>query len=206
MSEPMFPGGVATAPTAEADEVGTPKSNRKALIVVGAVVAALVVVAGAWLLMSSGSSDDAADDAIVPQAVAGAPNAAPTAAPSPAVVKPASLTVSKRDPFAPLFPTPVSTPAASQPAAPGGGGETAAPNPSATPVVPVATLNVRSIDTKKQSATVSVNGTKYSGLSVGDSFGGHYTLYSVFNSQCVGVLYGDQSVPVCLNKPVSVTP
>jgi hypothetical protein len=199
----MFPGGGSAAPAPDADEVVEPKNNRKALIVVGAVVAALVVVAGLWLLMSSGASDDSGDDAVVPQAAAGAPNAAPTAAPSPAVVKPASLTVSKRDPFAPLYPTPVSTPAASETAA-SGGGETAAPSPS--PVVPAVTLEVRNIDANKDVATVSVDGKKYAGLHEGDSFGGHYTLYSVFNAQCVGVLYGDQSVPVCLNKPVSVTP
>jgi hypothetical protein len=30
-------------------------------------------------------------------------------------------------------------------------------------------------------------------------------MYSVFNTECVGVLYGDQSVPVCEGKPQTVT-
>ena len=126
------------------------------------------------------------------------------ATPTPVVIKPASVTVAKRDPFAPLYPSPVA--ATSAPSTPGGGATTA---PSAAPLVPVVTpvtLDVKSIDATKDVATVSVDGKKYAGLNVGDSFGGHYTLYSVFNPQCVGVLYGDQSVPVCLGKPVSVTP
>ena len=201
MSEPMFPGegGVAAPAAAEPEEQ---KSSRKTLLALGGVVAALVVVGGAFFLMNSSPSDPAPVTAVAPPNGA---KAAPAASPTPQVViKPASVTVAKRDPFAPLYPSPTAT--AEAPSNSGGDPSTAPSAAPLTPDVTPVTLEVKSIDAGKDVATVSVDGKKYAGLGVGDSFGGHYTLYSVFNPQCVGVLYGDQSVPVCLGKPVSVTP
>ena len=206
MSEPMFPGGGATTAAPAAAEVSEPQGNRKVLLAVGGVVAALVLVVGGFMLMNSGSGDDGDTALVVPSAGSGAQaGGAPGPAASPApVIKPASLTVAKRDPFAPLHPAAAPSQPASQPTAPAAGPTAPAGEP--TPVVAPVTLEVKSIDATKDVATVSVDGKKYPGLKVNDSFGGHYTLYSVFNPQCVGILYGDQSVPVCLGKPVSVTP
>jgi hypothetical protein len=125
------------------------------------------------------------------------------------VVKPATVTVSTRDPFAVLYTAPVAaaTPAApaATPAAGTTGGTTTTPVVT-TPTTPPVTLAVLSINTGASSATISVNGKKYNNTKVGATFGTYYTLYSVFNTQCVGLLYGDQNVPVCLSKPATVTP
>jgi hypothetical protein len=67
------------------------------------------------------------------------------------------------------------------------------------------TLAVSAIDLKNQKATVSVDGKAYP-VAVGNVFASNYMMYSVFNAQCVGVLYGDQSIAVCTGRPVSVTP
>ena len=67
------------------------------------------------------------------------------------------------------------------------------------------TLAVSAIDLKNQKATVSVDGKAYP-VGVGTVFGSNYMMYSVFNAQCVGLLYGDQSVAVCTGRPVSITP
>ncbi len=199
MSEPMFPNSPGGATAQE--PVEAPKSNRTTLLAVGGVVAALVVAGLAFMMLSSGGDDDSADLAATP--VVPAAPAAPSAAPTQAVVKPATVTVAKRDPFAPLYPAPAPTATTGEPSS---GGSSAAPTSTPEPVTPAVSLSVTAIDMNKQLATVGVDGKKYPKLSVGDSFGGYYTLYSIFNDQCVGVLYGDQSVPVCLNKPVSVTP
>ena len=63
----------------------------------------------------------------------------------------------------------------------------------------------KAIDPTAQTAVVSVDGKKYA-AAVGKVFGKNYMVYSVFNAQCVGVLYGDQSVPVCTTAPATITP
>ena len=46
---------------------------------------------------------------------------------------------------------------------------------------------------------MSVDGKPYT-TAVGETFAKYYSVYSVFNDQCVGVLYGDQSVTVCIDQ------
>jgi hypothetical protein len=67
------------------------------------------------------------------------------------------------------------------------------------------TLAVSKINTAKQTATITVDGKPYA-ATVGAVFGTNFVMYSVFNTQCVGILFGDQSVPVCTNAPQTVTP
>jgi hypothetical protein len=217
MSEPMFGSGqTATLERPDAAEAAQePTDNRKLLLVVGGIVVALVVLAGAFFLMFSGGSpeDEAAGLVVVPVAPADAGAVAAPAAPKP-VIQPAKTNVSSRDPFTPLFPPKEESTTAN------GSQTTTDPNAAdpnaAAPTVPNTTeptttvtpveLAVSKIDTKKGVASLSVDGTKYANQKVGDSFGTYYTLYSIFNSQCVGVLFGDVSQPVCLGKPASVTP
>ena len=52
---------------------------------------------------------------------------------------------------------------------------------------------------------MTVDKKKYA-TGVGKTFGQYFTVYSVFNDQCVGILYGDQSIPVCVSKPQTVSP
>jgi cytoskeletal protein RodZ len=201
----MFRGDQAEAAPQAADS-GETRSNRKALYLVGGVVGALVLAGGAFLLLNGSSSDDSGNVAAPPTNA----NAQPATPQSPPlVVKPATVTTSSRDPFAPLYtapqPTSTPTPSSTSPAASTGSGSTTTTSPVTTPTTPPVTLTVRSINTTNNTATIGVNGKAYP-TSVGATFATYYTLYSVFNNQCVGLLYGDQNVPVCLNKPATVTP
>ena len=120
-------------------------------------------------------------------------------------MKPKTASVTTHDPFKPLFAvavlgtttTPVTT--ATTPPAP-----TAAPVTPAKPIVAV-TLAVSKINATTQTATVTVDGKAYA-VGIGALFAKNFVLYSVFNTQCVGVLFGDQSVPVCVNSPQTVSP
>ena len=198
MSEPMFPssGGDAAPAVSDPQPQGT---NRKALLTIGGVVGALVIGGGAFFLLS-GSGGGGDQSLANPQP--GAAASAPTPSASPVTVTTIkTVSVAARDPFAPLFPTPAAPPAAA-----------AAPPASTTPLqgptlAPVAkvTLAVSAIDATKQTATVSVDGVKYP-VAVGKVFAKSFLLYSVFNAQCVGVLFGDQSVPVCTTAPATVSP
>ena len=199
MSEPMFPLGSGDA-APHAAEPQPSGGSRKALLAVGGAVGALAIGAGAFVLLtgSGGGGDSAA--APVPQAVASAPAPAPSASQrTTTTIKTVSVTA--RDPFAVLFPAPAPTPAAA-PAAPAV--STPLQGPTAAPVVKT-TLSVSAVNPTKQTATVSVDGVKYA-ATVGKVFAKTFLLYSVFNAQCVGVLFGDQSVPVCTNAPQSVSP
>ena len=195
MSEPMFPGQPAPAqgePTAAAPE----GSNRKALLAVGGIVGAVLLAGGAFVLMNSGSGSTDASAPVVPPAPSVSAPSAPAAAPSAAAIKVTKVSVTSRDPFAPLYPTPAATaaaaPAASQPA----------------PVVtqaPAVTVELASVNLSSQKAALKIDGKAYT-AAVGQGFGTNYMLYSIFNAQCAGVLYGDQSVAVCMGKPMTVQP
>ncbi|MEO8775251.1 MAG: hypothetical protein ABI468_02915 [Candidatus Nanopelagicales bacterium] len=206
MSEPMFRSGPASPPP-EVAEPAESRSNRKALYLVGGVVGALVLAGGAFLLLNGSSSSGDTGTVAGAGLIAKQPSTAEPAAP--VVVQPATVSVSTRDPFAVLYTAPVAAASPAAPAAPAAG-TTGGTTPTApvvtTPTTPPVTLAVTSINTGAQVATISVNGKKYANTKVGATFGTYYTLYSVFNPQCVGLLYGDQNVPVCLSKPATVTP
>jgi hypothetical protein len=200
----MFPqSGTAAVPAAAPPAEPVKAGNRTLLLAVGGVVAALVVGGGAFFLLTSGGGDE---PAALPAKGTPVAAASPSATPSPsASVKPKAtiktVTVAARDPFAVLFPP---KPTVAPPAAPS---TTSTTPPSPTAPVPVAasvTLSVASVNLANQTATVTVDGTKYA-ATVGKVFAKTFVLYSVFNSSCVGLLYGDQNVAVCTSKPVSVT-
>jgi hypothetical protein len=195
----MFPSSAPEAAPMPSEQAKP--GNRKALLAVGGVVAALVVGAGAFFaLSSSGGSDDP-----VAAPAKGNPTAAASPTPSPtakATTTIKTVTVAARDPFAVLFP-PTPTPTAKSTAP--SGSTTQVQTTTSTPalVTPKVTLAVSGISTAKQTATVTVDGVKYS-VAVGKVFGSKFVMYSVFNGSCVGLLYGDQNVAVCVAKPVSV--
>ena len=203
MSEPMFPSN-GTAPAAAAQSAVEPAKagKRKVLLAVGGVVAALVVGGGAFVMLTSGGGDEpVAAPAKGKPAASASPSASPSASAS---AKPATtiktVTVAARDPFAVLFPpTPTATTTTTN---------TTTQNPgTSTPVTPVSakiTLGVSGISVGKQTATITVDGVKYA-TSVGKVFAKTFVMYSVFNSSCVGLLYGDQNVAVCTANPVAVS-
>jgi hypothetical protein len=197
----MFPSN-GTAPAAAAQPAAEPAKagSRKLLLAVGGVVAALVVGAGAFVVLTSGGGDE---PVAAPTKGKPAASATPSVTPSPsASAKPATkiktVTVAARDPFAVLFPpTPTATAATT----------TTTTNQTSTPVTPVSakiTLGVSGISVAKQTATITVDGVKYA-TSVGKVFAKTFVMYSVFNSSCVGLLYGDQNVAVCSANPVAVS-
>jgi hypothetical protein len=199
----MFPSN-GTAPAAAAQPAAEPAKagNRKLLLAVGGVVAALVVGAGAFVMLTSGGGDE---PVAAPAKGKPAASATPSATPSPsASAKPATkiktVTVAARDPFAVLFP-PTPAPAATTTTT------NTTQNQTSTPVTPVSakiTLGVSAISVGKQTATITVDGVKYA-TSVGKVFAKTFVMYSVFNSSCVGLLYGDQNVAVCSANPVAVS-
>jgi hypothetical protein len=199
----MFPSnGTAPAAAAPAAEAPATSGNRKVLLVGGGLIAALVVGAGAFVMLTSGGGDDplAASTKGKP-AVTASPSASPAATTK---AKPTTtiktVTVAARDPFAVLFPpTPTPAPAATSPAA-----QNPPSVPTPAPATPKITLGVSGINLGKQTATITVDGVKYA-TSVGKVFAKTFVMYSVFNSSCVGLLYGDQNVAVCSANPVAVS-
>ena len=77
----------------------------------------------------------------------------------------------------------------------------ASPNPS---VYGGSVTLTATITATTGTATVTVAGKAYD-AKVGATFGQDYLIYSVFNSSCVRVLVGDQSLAVCSTKPVTFT-
>jgi hypothetical protein len=196
----MFPSGSGDAAPIAAEPQPS-GGSRKALLAVGGAVGALVVGAGAFMLLTgSGSGGDQAPAASAPQPAASAAAPSPSTSPrTTTTIKTVALTA--RDPFAVLFPAPKPKPVA--PAAPAV--TTPLQGQTAAPVAPKITLSVSAVNPTKQTATVSVDGVKYP-ATIGKVFAKTFVLYSVFNAQCVGVLFGDQSVPVCTTSPQTVSP
>jgi hypothetical protein len=199
----MFPSnGTAPAAAAPAADAPATSGNRKVLLVGGGLIAALVVGAGAFVMLTSGGGDDPLAAPIKGKpAVAASPSASPAATTK---AKPTTtiktVTVAARDPFAVLFPpTPTPVPAATSPAA-----QNPPSVPTPAPATPKITLGVSAINLGKQTATITVDGVKYV-TSVGKVFAKTFVMYSVFNSSCVGLLYGDQNVAVCSASPVAVS-
>ena len=204
MSEPMFPGGAAPAAPAEADVETTP-SNRKALMALGGVVGALVLGGGVFLLMNSSSSQETVSGVIPGARPSSAAKPAVSTAPKPVVVKSTTVKVSSRDPFKSVVIVPVVAAAPAVAPTPATTGPVTSPTAPTTPTTPSVSLSVTAVDPVAETAALTVNGKKYT-VSVGQDFGKYFTLYGVFNASCAGVLYGDQSVPVCVGKTQSVNP
>ena len=158
-----------------------PVRNRRALViaVAGAVLLALVAAVYFLLLAPSSSNEDLG---LVVPARQPAANAQPTPASS-AVVADPGVTIG-RNPFAPVkagsaqvdAPT-VTVPAAPQAATSGVTLEMVALNPTAV--------------------TVKVDGKSYT-AKVGETFATDFKVYGIFGTQCAGVLFGTQSVPLCV--------
>ncbi|CAB4947703.1 unannotated protein [freshwater metagenome] len=213
MSEPIFsiPGqGAVPAMGAPEPDAGT---SRKSLFIIGGVGAALILGAGAFFMLGSGASTPEPIAAGPVPAASVSPSESPAAAeklpaastvPVAPVAPVATAAVTTRDPFKPLFYVGGSSVASVA--------DTTTTTPAEVPVAPpsVATVNpltltVSSIDPVAQTAVVGVDAKPYT-VGVGVPFAKYFTVYSVFNANCVGVLFGDQSIPVCTTVPQSVSP
>lgn len=188
-------------------------SGRRRLYLAGAAAAVLGLGAGLYVMFGSAAPTDDSQFRLTTPAASAAPSVSSVDS-SPRPVAPTAPKVGTRDPFKALKPGAVETPAAvadtsgstttgvtTDPTAPA-----AAPEPSPTSVPASAvTLTVSAIDPVAQTVVVDVDGKKYA-TGVGKTFAQSFSVYSVFNAQCVGILYGSQSTPVCAATPVSVTP
>jgi hypothetical protein len=209
MSEPMFPSAGqpdASAPVV-ADEAPSGRGNRKMLLAVGGVAAALVVAGGAfYLLTNSGGGDEQfAGPSTKASAPAKTPTQTQTQKKTTTTTTVKTVVIAGHDPFAVLYPqssTSTSKGTTSQ-AAPA-----AAPAPAPTVASQTqttkATLVLTSVDQKKGTATLQVDGKSYN-ATIGVPFATYYQMYAVFNDTCAGFLVGDVSVPVCTTKSVVVT-
>jgi membrane-associated protease RseP (regulator of RpoE activity) len=200
----MFPstGTDPATPATSATESAKP-GKRTLLLAIGGTAAAVALGAVAFVFLTSGGGED---PVAAPAKGTPAASASPAAKPSPAATKPSTtiktVTVAARDPFAMLFPpTPTAAPTSNTT------NTTTQNQTGTTPVTPVSaklTLAVSGINLAKQTATITVDGVKYA-TSVGKVFDKTFVMYSVFNSSCVGLLYGDQNVAVCTANPVAVS-
>ncbi len=206
MSEPMFPAPAAASAPTSAEPAAAAAGNSKALLAVGGVVGALVIGAGAFFLLSgSGGEEEVAMPAARPAVTA--PAAAPQATQKPATTTVRAAVVTSRDPFLVLYPEPAPKPVVDNTSTNSIPSQSVASAPPvAAPVAPVtkATIVVTAVDVPTSTAKISVNGKAYV-VKAGGQFAKYYQMYSVFNSTCVGILFGDQNVPACIGSPVQVT-
>jgi hypothetical protein len=185
------------------DEPSNRRSSRKLVAAGLAAAAAVGVGAGLYFMLGQNAAVDDSQFRLAPTVTS--PSAA---APSTKPVVPAAVSIGKRDPFKALkpgsAPAPVVGSDTSSTATTAGAGSAGAPiaAPTSAPVSSV-TLSVTSINLVTQTAVVDIDGKKYA-TGVGKSFGDRFTMYSVFNAQCVGIMHGSVNTPVCLSAPATV--
>ena len=178
-------------------------SKRVLLLAVG-VAAAAGVGAALYFMLGVGSGGDDAQFRLAPTVTT--PNAQ---APSTAPVVPVTPTkIGSRDPFKALKPGAVAAPIAAadttSATSSGNAGSASSVGSAPAPASSV-TVSVTSINPTAQTAVIDIDGKKYA-TGVGKVFAQKYSVYSVFNAQCVGLLYGSSSTPVCIATPVTITP
>jgi type II secretory pathway pseudopilin PulG len=180
---------------------GTSSRNRTFLVVALAIVAGLVL--GGVMLFVMQPGDDvvaqdpaqaAAEAAAVAEAQAQEAEVAEQAAGE--VTTTTKVKITSRDPFTPLVPAPAPAPAPKAP-------PSAAAPATTSSSTSGATISALSISKKGDSATLKLDGKKYS-VEEGEAFAKSYRLYDIFNDNCAGFLYGDQNVVVCEGDSVTV--
>lgn len=170
--------------------------NRTFAAVAVAILAGLVV-GGGFLVVRGGSSSAAPETTPVARGEAPASSSPrPSMAPR---IREATARVTSRDPFAPIVSP---SPTAASPTA----RATRSPEPpasaSATPA-DGGTIALLSISPTGTSVTLKLDGRKYT-VDEGETFAKSYRVYDIFNSNCAGFLYGDQSAVVCTGDSVVV--
>ena len=190
-------------PGIDSGEEGSSSRNRTFLVVALAIVAGLVL-GGVMLFVMQPGDDAGAEDPV--QAAAQAAAVAEAQAQEAEVAEQAAgevttttkVKITSRDPFAPLVPPPAPAPA------PKAKAPTKAPPPATSSTGGSgATISALSISKKGDSATLKLDGKKYS-VDEGEAFAKSYRLYDIFNDNCAGFLYGDQNVVVCEGDSVTV--
>lgn len=201
-------------PVDENDGEAAPQHRRKLLMIVAGAAAVVIVGVLAFLFLGGSSADD--EGGLVTPAPRSAPAAAAPAPAAPANKAPAAFDGDLgRDPFAPVF-EPAAPEAAADPAttgtAGGTGGATAGGTTGTTTDTTTGTtgtgtpVTVKMLDVTKDGASLTVDGTKFDAKVNGETFATSFRLYSVFDEQCAGLLFGDESVVMCKGDVRTLTP
>jgi type II secretory pathway pseudopilin PulG len=194
--------GNGVLPGFDSGQEGSSSRNRTFLVVALAIVAGLVL-GGVMLFVMQTDDEAVAEDSAQASAQAAAvaeaqaQEAEVAAEAAGEVVTTTKVKITSRDPFALLVPKPAPAPVpkAVAPVQPS--------DPSAISSPTGATISALSISKKGNSATLKLDGKKYS-VDEGEAFAKSYRLYDIFNDNCAGFLYGDQNVVVCEGDSVTV--
>jgi len=182
----------------DADSASGGSDRRKLFVLVGGGAAVVLLGLAAWFLFFSGSGASTEEDGLVaaaPRPAASAPAPKASAAPAPAAT-PFTEAIG-RDPFEPLI----------EPAAAVAPEEVAAPGTGTTPGGTTSggvSVSVEMVSVTPTDATLKVDGKSYT-AKVGEVFASNFKVYGLFDAQCAGVLYGDQSVPLCVGDVRTLT-
>jgi len=181
------------------DVVETGGSDRRKLfILVGGGAAVVLLGLAAFFLFFSGSGSSSSEEGLVPSARKPAAAAPAPKATAPAPAATPFVEAIGRDPFTPLI-DPVAAAAPAAPAAGAASGTAAAGTTSGG-----TTVSVEMVSVSPTSATLKVDGKSYT-AKVGEVFATNFKLYGLFDAQCAGLLYGDQSVPLCVGDVRTLT-
>ena len=163
----------------------------KLVLILGGIVVALIAgwfVFGA--LFGSGASPNS-EGLVVPASQRGAAPATAPAAPGVPQAANDSATSSAaavgRNPFAPVVPGKSSADPVPQPTVAAVVSQSAA----------ASAITVQMVSLTPTSATLTVAGKSYT-ATVGQTFATDFKVYGIFGTQCAGVLFGTQSVPLCI--------
>jgi hypothetical protein len=185
------------------DEAAPASSRKRIYLTIGSAVGAGLILGVVVLFLLPGrAAEEAAASAAVAEAAVAAEAAAVDAAEPEQAVPPTNRTrvrITSRDPFKPLVPEPPPAPAApardvskaDQPASGASSSSTAA------------TISALSISGGGNSVKLKLDGEPYT-VDVGETFAKTFRLYSIFDDNCAGFLYGDQNAVVCEGGSVSV--
>jgi pyruvate/2-oxoglutarate dehydrogenase complex dihydrolipoamide acyltransferase (E2) component len=198
-------------PVDEADGDAPSPDRRKLFMILGAAAAVVVVGLLAFLFLGGSSSED--EGGLVTPAPRSAPAAAAPAPAAPADKAPAAYDGDLgRDPFAPVY-EPAAPETAADPAAVGTTGGTGSATAGGATGTDTATttgtgtpVTVKLLAVTTNGASLTVDGTKYNATVNGETFATSFRLYSVFDEQCAGLLFGDESVVMCKGDVRTLTP
>ncbi len=215
MSDENSFGAVATAPppaSVQAEEA--PARSSKALLIAVGIAVAVLAVFGYLLFFRGGGEPEATGVVVVPQAPAAPGDTTDTGATTDTTTPPAK-DVQGRNPFKPLVTEPAAadntgttdgttTGTTTDPgtAPTGGTPPVTTPPPATNPSG--ATVTVKLVSIKGDTAATKVGNVNYTGLNPGDTFGTNFQLYAIFNPQCAGFLYGDDTFALCVGKSITL--
>jgi hypothetical protein len=193
------------APPVDESDGDTPAPDRRKLFLLIGGAAAVVVVGLLAFLLLGGSGGEDEGGLVTPAPRSEAPAEAPVAQ-APAEKAPADFDGELgRDPFAPIY-EPAAPEADAVAVVAGTTGGAAPADASGTTTGTGTPVSVKLLAVTDTGASVTVDGTKYDATVNGETFATSFRLYSVFDQQCAGLLFGDESLVLCKGDVRTLTP